>query len=383
MAEPILGSGEDALRRDRTSVKWRAYPPDVLPLWVAEMDAAPCPAVVEAVSSAARRGDTGYGWSPRYVESFTRFAEDHWSWTVDPAAVRVVADVMTGVAEILRLVTDPGGPVVVSPPVYNAFYGVLAAIGRRAVEAPLTSSGRLDLAALDAAFAVATTRDDRVAYLLCNPQNPTGVTHSREELSGVAVLASRYRVQVVSDEVHAPLTLPGSSAFVPYLTVPGGAHGIAVTSPSKGWNLAGFKSAVVVAGRVASGVLPRLHEVYTHGSSHVGAIAHIAAMDDGRAWQTQLLGELAANRELLSALLAEHLPDVGFRPMEASYLAWLDFRPLGLGDDPADILRRRGRVALSSGPSFGRTAGRGFARLNIGTSPEVLREAVRRMVSAC
>ncbi|MGL5911527.1 MAG: aspartate aminotransferase, partial [Phycicoccus sp.] len=81
-------------------------------------------------------------------------------------------------------------------------------------------------------------------------------------------------------------------------------------------------------------------------------------------------------------LLSEHLPEVGYRPMEATYLAWLDFRTLGLGDDPAEVLRRRGRVALSPGPSFGPTAGRGFARLNIATSPEVLEDAVRRMAGA-
>ncbi|MGL5929374.1 MAG: MalY/PatB family protein [Dermatophilaceae bacterium] len=383
MTEPILDAGEASLRRDRSSVKWRAYSPDVLPLWVAEMDAAPCPAVVEAVTAAMGRGDTGYGWSARYVESFAAFAANRWSWSVDPATARVVADVMIGVSETLRLVTDPGGPVVLSPPVYNAFYDFLDAIGREAVEAPLTSSGRLDLDTLEAAFRAATQAHARVAYLLCSPQNPTGVTHSREELSAVADLAGHYHVQVVADEVHAPLTLPGSPAFVPYLTVPGGQHGISVISPSKGWNLAGLKSAVVVAGEAAMGVLSRLHEVHTHGSSHLGAIAHVAAMDDGGEWQMRLLYELAANRDLLGVLLAEHLPEVGYRPMEATYLAWLDFRAYGLGDDPAEVLRRRGRVALSSGPSFGRTAGRGFARLNIATSPEVLEDAVRRIAAAC
>jgi len=124
-----------------------------------------------------------------------------------------------------------------------------------------------------------------------------------------------------------------------------------------------------------------LHEVNTHGSSHIGAIAHVAAMVDGRGWLEQLVGELDANRALLGALLAEHLPDVRWRAPEATYLAWLDCRDLGLGDDPARVFREQGRVALGSGPNYGREAGQGFARLNFATSPQILEDAVRRMAA--
>ena len=179
--------------------------------------------------------------------------------------------------------------------------------------------------------------------------------------------------------MHAPVVYEGGRGFTPFLTVPGAERAFSVFSPSKGWNLAGLKSALAVAGPGASDV--RLHEVHTHGSSHLGAIAHVAAMDDGRQWQARLLGELDANRLLLGRLLAEHLPDVRWVAPEATYLAWLDCRPLGLGDDPAAVFRRRGRVALASGPGYGADAGRGFARLNFATAPEVLEDAVRRMAS--
>ena len=144
MPTPLLGSSEADLRRDRTSVKWVAYPSDVLPLWVAEMDVAPCPAVVEAVSAAVRRGDTGYGWSPRYAAAVARYASDAWGWEIDASAAMIVPDVMIGAAELLRLLTDAGGPVVVSPPVYDSFFGFVDAIGRRRLDAPLTPDGRLD-----------------------------------------------------------------------------------------------------------------------------------------------------------------------------------------------------------------------------------------------
>ncbi len=382
MATRILGAGEAELRAARTSVKWVAYPPDVLPVWVAEMDVAPCPSVVEAVSSAVRRGDTGYGWEPRYAASVARFADWAWGWEIDPGVAMQVTDVMIGATELLRLFTDDGGPVVVSPPVYDSFFGFLDAIGRRRIEAPLTPAGRLDPDALATAFREATAHGERAAYLLCNPQNPTGTVHTRDELAMVAALAHEHGVRVVADEIHAPLTYADGPAFTPFVTVPGGEFGLSVFSPSKGWNLAGLKSALVVAGSGCVDDLKRLHEVHTHGSSHVGAIAHCAAMDDGRDWLVQLRVELAERRELLGDLVAQHLPEVRWQSPEATYLAWLDCRALGLGDDPARVFRERGRVALASGPAYAPEQGRGFARLNFATSPEVLTDAVHRMAAS-
>ena len=382
MSAPLLRGLDSDHRRDRTSVKWVAYPPDVLPLWVAEMDAAPCPAVVDAVTSAMRRGDTGYGWGPRYAEAVARYADATWGWQVDTDASMIVPDVMIGASEVLRLLSDEGGPVVISSPTYNAFYGFLDAIGRRTVDAPLTGDGRLDPDALRTAFRDATARGERAAYLLCNPQNPTGTVHTRDELTTLAALADEFGVRVVADEIHAPIVLPGGAAFTPFLTVPGGERGFSVFSPSKGWNLAGLKSALVMAGPDATDDLARLHEVHTHGSSHIGAIAHVAALDDGRQWLAQLLLELDANRTLLARLLGEHLPAIRWRAPDATYLAWLDCRDLGLGDDPSSVFLQRGRVALGSGPQYGPQSGRGFVRLNLATSPEIIEDAVGRMSAA-
>ena len=382
MAVPLLRAPEAELRRDRTSVKWVAYPPAVLPLWVAEMDVDPCPAVVEAVSGAMRRGDTGYGWGPRYAAAVARYAHDSWGWEVDTDAAMIVPDVMIGATELLRLLTDEGGPVVISSPTYNAFFGFLDAIGRRTVDAPLNSHGRLDPDALRTAFREATARGERAAYLLCNPQNPTGTVHSPAELAQLAALANEFGVRVVADEIHAPITYAGGPGFTPFLTVPGGERAFSVFSPSKGWNLAGLKSALVMAGSSSLDDLARLHEVHTHGSSHLGAIAHVAAMDDGRGWLAQLTTELDANRALLDRLLTQHLPGVRWRMPDATYLAWLDCRDLGLGDDPAFAFRDRALVALGSGPHYGHESGRGFARLNLATSPGIIEEAVHRMASA-
>ncbi|KNB52373.1 MalY/PatB family protein [Streptomyces caatingaensis] len=367
--------------RLRTSAKWRVHPPDVLPLWVAEMDVPLAEPVVRALTEAVALGDAGYATGAGYAEAMADFARRRWSW--DGVAVErtaVVADVMTGAAELLRLVTGDGDAVVVNSPVYPPFYAFVRNNRRRVVEAPLGADGRLDLGVLEAAYGRAAGGGRRAAHLLCSPQNPTGAVHTYAELTAVAALARRYGVRVVADEVHAPLVLPGA-AFVPYLSVPGAEDAFALLSASKGWNLAGVKAALAVAGPAAAGDLARLPAEVSHGPSHFGVIAHTAALREGGGWLDEVLTGLDANRRLLADLLARHLPRVRHRPPEGTYLAWLDCREAGPGDDPAAVFLERGRVALAPGAAFG-TGGAGHVRLTLATSPEVLAEAVRRMAGA-
>ncbi len=379
MSRRILEPTVDQLRRDRTSLKWRAYPDDVLPLWVAEMDARPCEPVVTAVTEAMRRGDTGYAGSGTYAAAFASFADAEWGWAPDPGTTTQVADVLTGIARLIELFTAPGGPVVVSSPVYNAFFIVIDSVGRRAVDAPLTDEGRLDLDHLADVFGQVSAGGKSAAYLLSNPHNPTGTVHSASELSRLAALANEHGVRVISDEIHAPLVY-ATSRFTPYLTVPGAETGVTVTAASKAWNLAGLKAGLIVPGAEARDEVGRLHPFVSMGASHLGVIAQSAAWQDGRDWLSQLRAELDDNRHLLADLVAEQLPGVRVLLPEATYLAWLDCRGTGLGDDPAATFRKRGRVALSAGRHFG-PRGVGGARLNLATSPDIIREAVNRMAS--
>lgn len=376
MTSRILAGDAANWRSSRTGVKWGLYADDVLPLWVAEMDAEPCVPVVEAVSAALQRGDTGYPLGHDFVNAAVAYAAQTWSWAIERSRVTPVADVMTALSEVVRSVTGPSGPVVVSSPVYNAFFDFVAMTGRQIVDAPLDVNGRLDPEVLDRTFGEVTAGGERAAYLLCNPQNPTGTVHSAAELETLAAIAHQHHVVVIADEIHAPIVHDGT--FTPFLSVPGGERGVSLLSASKAWNLAGLKAALAVIGHDARSDVA-LHEVHTHGASHLGQIAAVAAWTDGRAWLAQVTEEINANRALLGRLLAQHLPEIGYAAPAATYLAWLDCRPLGWGDDPAAVLRERGRVALSPGLSFGET-GRGFVRLNLATSPEIVTEAVERMV---
>ncbi|MFH8798448.1 MalY/PatB family protein [Streptomyces sp. NPDC017936] len=377
---PLRSLGLDRLRR-RTSMKWRTYPQDVLPLWVAEMDVPLAGPVVRAVTDALERGDTGYPAGTAYAQALSAFAAERWGWHgLAAERTAIVPDVMLGAVEMLKLVTGPGDPVVVNPPVYPPFFPFVTHMDRRIAEAPLGADGRLDLDVLEDAYRRATAGGGRAAHLLCSPHNPTGTVHTAGELAAVAALADRYGVRVVADEIHAPLTA-GGVEFVPYLSVPGAESGLSLMSASKAWNLAGLKAALAVAGPAAAADLALLPEEVGHGPSHVGVLAHTAALRDGTAWLDALLTGLDDNRRLLTELLSEHLPAVVHRPGEATYLAWLDCRALGLGDDPAGVFLERGRVALSAGRDFG-TGGNGHVRLNLATSPEILTEGVRRMRAA-
>jgi cystathionine beta-lyase len=361
--------------RARRSVKWRRYPEDVLPAWVAELDFRLAAPVHRALADAVGRDDTGYANADGLPAAFASFAAARWGWEVDPARTLLVADIMSGVGELLRTLTEPGDRVVVNPPVYPPFFKMVNEVGRGLVEAPLGADWRLDLDALEAAFAAGAR-----CYLLCSPHNPTGTVHTREELEAVAALAARHGVLVVSDEVHAPMTLPGAS-HVPYLEV-GPENGIALVSASKAWNVPGLKCALTIAASERmTDALRRLPEHVPFHAGHFGVLANIAAYADGGEWLDALVAHLDAQRDRVAALLAAELPDVRHVRPEAGYLVWLDCRELDLGDDPSEVFLERGRIALSPGLPFG-SQGKGFARLNAGTSGALLAEAVARMRSA-
>lgn len=370
MERHLLTLDETVCRR-RTSVKWRAHGDDVLPMWVAEMDVLPAPSVAEEMERITRDGDFGYPVPGDYLESVARWYQDAGA-PADPERMRLVTDVMTGVRAAITALTAPGDPVYVTVPVYPPFHSVVTAAGRQLVQVPLTPAGRLDVPALSRAFAAAPHRG---AVLLSNPHNPTGTVPTATELTSLAETARAHGVGIVSDEVHAPLVLPGAG-FTSITAVPAAERALAVMSAAKGWNLAGLKAAAVLAGPGSAESLALVPEDLGHHASHVAMRVQSAALDGGRDWVADLVADLDANRSLLQELLAD-LPGVRWWPVEATYLAWLDLRGTALGEDPAAPLLGRGRLALNSGLPFG--AGEGFARLNFATSPELLREGVRRL----
>jgi cysteine-S-conjugate beta-lyase len=316
-------------------MKWSRYPHDVLPAWVAEMDFPLAPAVLEAARGVLDAHDLGYSEPAGLAEAFASWAARYQGWRPDPALACPVADVMAGLEAALRVLTEPGDSIVLLTPAYPPFFALLKNLGRAAVPWPLLDRPQgwtLDLQRLDDAL-----RDGARGLLLCHPHNPTGRVLTGEELA-------------------------------------------AVTSISKGWNVPGLKCALVQAQPATAQVTAAVPRYERLRASMPGVAASIAAWTDDGGWIDELRVHLDRTRTELSNWI-RHTSSVQAHPGQAGYLAWLNLRNAGLGDDPAVALLDRGRLAVSAGRDFALPAeqGNGRIRLNHGTSLPLLREALRRI----
>lgn len=361
--------------------KWGEVEPGVLPLWVAEMDYAPAAPITEALHRAVAAGRTGYprtGAGGPLGAAYAGFAQRRFGQEVDPERVVPTVDVTAGVRLALDVLAPPGG-LVFPLPGYAPQLAMAAVTGRERhdlVLDPDAGRAELDLDHLDHLLSHGAS-----TLLLTQPHNPWGRAFTRAELEGVRDVVVRRGAFVVSDEIHAPLVLDGRP-HVSYLDVEGTAeHAVAVVSASKAFNVAGLKGAQLVTAsdrlhRTLLAAPPMLNESW----SVLAVEAAIAAYTDGDAWLDALLDRLAAQRDLLVYLLAELLPRARMRPLEATYLAWLDLRAYG-HDDPAAVALDRGRVRLAPGHDY-QPGLPGHLRLNLATSPERLAEGVRRLAGA-
>jgi cysteine-S-conjugate beta-lyase len=376
---PIVDLTEEEARL-KLPLKW-GVPDDVIPAWVAEMDYAVDPVVLEAVQRMLADGITGYplfGWDPELAQSYAAWSARHFGWAPDPEAVHPVVDVTAGVRLAIDAFSGPGG-VVFPTPGYNAQFGLASVTGREEVRLDVPASAdraEVDLDRLDRLFA-----DGAQTLILTQPHNPWGRVFTRSELEGIRDVVVRHGARVVSDEIHAPLVLPGAE-HVSYLSIDGTHdHAVAIVAASKAFNTAGLRCAQVVVPSAADRQVLASQPMSRNDShSPVGAVAARAAYDLGDPWLASLVERLDQQRTLLGELLAEHLPDVRMRPLEATYLAWLDASAHG-HDDAAAVALERGRVQVSPGESYapGTT---GHVRLNIATSPDRLTEIVERLAKA-
>ena len=376
----IVDLTDDEARRALPE-KWGSVDPGVLPAWVAEMDFAPAPAITEALSRAVSDGTTGYprsGVGGGLAAAYVGFAHRRYGMDVDPAQVMPVVDVTAGVRLALDVLSEPG-PLVLPIPAYSPHLSMAEICGRERADLvvePDAAKAELDLDRLDSLFAAGAR-----TLLLTQPHNPWGRVFSRAELEGVRDVVSKHGARVISDEIHGPLVLPGAEQ-VSYLDVVGTAnHAVAVVSASKAFNTAGLRCAQIVTSHEETrDQLLDVPMALNESWSSLGVVAAIAAYTDGDAWLDALIGRLDEQRDLLKTLLAEHLPAARMRPLEATYLAWIDLRDYG-HDDPAAVALAKGRVKVAAGHDY-QPGLSGHIRLNIATSPERLGEIVRRLAGS-
>ena len=361
--------------RARPGAKWQFHPAEYA-AWVADMDFPIAPVIRDRLIEMAQT-DVGYpawggkrGVSPAMV-AFVERMTSRYRWTPQAGWLYEMSDVVQGVRVAVHHLTDPGDGIVLHTPAYHPFLDTIESMQRRIVRVP----SPFDYDTVDATLA----REPARLMILCHPHNPTGHVFARPELERIAEIAARHDLVVISDEIHADL-VHAPHGHVPFesLGPDVAARTITVTSASKAFNLAGLRWAIMHAGseamRSALDALP----AHYFGAPNVMAVeATATAWTAGDTWLASVRAVLDENRHALSGLLAAHLPGVRYTPPDATYLAWLDCRVLGLGDDPSVTFRERG-VELSPGPQFG-VEGTGFVRLNFATSPAILAETITAM----
>ena len=368
-------------RRNTGCVKWDSdNDPDMLPLWVADMDFQTAPSVKEAVMSRAATGIYGYVRVPdSYYEALTRWFDTRHGWHIDRDRVIYTSGVVPALSAIIKALVKPGEGVIIQTPAYNCFFSSVRNNHAIEIDNPLkrieTASGftyEIDFEDLEA---VASRPETRL-LLLCNPQNPTGRVWTRAELEQVRDICRRNGVRVLSDEIHCELIHKGYE-YIPYATID--PEAVVCCSPSKAFNTAGLQTANIVCPDTETRDLidRAINDNEVCDINPFGVVALEAAYNDGGEWLDALNNYLEDNYRYLRETLGSAFPQLRICDSQATYLAWIDIRPLGISSDNLDkLLRKNGKVHINSGTMY---AGDGYIRINYACPRSRLAEALRRL----
>jgi len=368
-------------RRRTESSKWHKFPPDVLPLWVADMDFPSPETVTRALRERVEHGVFGYGVEqPEFHEVMCEWLLKRRGWKVEPEALVLLPGVIPGFNVACRAFSAPGDGLLTLLPVYPPILRLPDNVGltRDAVDLTRGSDGRYEVDG--DAFERAITPRTRM-FILCNPHNPVGRVFTREELRRMAEICLRRGLVICADEIHGDLVYQGHQHVAMASLHPEvEARTITLLAPSKTYNLAGLRCALAVIPNRAlreKFIATRLDLVQS--ANILGYTAMLAAYRDGQPWLDELLRYLEANRDFLVQYVRAHLRGVEVGVPEGTYLAWLDCRQAGLpGHDPYTFFLEKARVGLNDGVTFGR-GGAGFVRLNFGCPRSMLTEGLERM----
>lgn len=380
-------------RRGTDCFKWDALPDmygrdDLLPMWVADNDWAAPDFVLEALRKRCEHPVLGYGMpSEAYWQAVTAWLAKHYGIQATKEELHFIPGIVAGISYALLCLTQPGDRVLVTTPVYPPFLNVPQGCGREVVCSPLKVAGGHGTPC-PYRFEIDFEDFERKAegckvFIMSNPHNPAGTLWGEETLLKIADICHRKGLLVISDEIHADLTLPGGH-HVSYSTVcPAAArHSITFMAPSKTFNIAGMGSSVCYVGEAAlrKRFYGWLDALGVAGGNIFAFTAAEAAFAQGEEWQRQMLAYLAGNVQTLKDFLAERLPKVKAVLPEASYLAWLDFNAYGIPHKTlAERFIQEARVVMNDGTTFGGKEYEGCFRLNIGCPRAMLTEALQRI----
>ena len=357
--------------------------------FIAEMDYGLAPCVAEAIEEATERGALGYipdPWKKEVARSCAAW-QRRYGWEVDPTGIRPVPDVLEAFEVFLREIVRAGNSIVVPTPAYMPFLSVPRLYGVEVLEIPMLcagageSSGRndewlFDFDAIEQAFA-----NGCHAFVLCNPHNPIGKVLTREEMLRLSDLAAKYDVRIFSDEIHAPFVFEGRHIPYPTISEAAAQQSMTATSASKSFNIPGTKCAQVLLTNPADREMwAERAEWSEHQTATIGAIATTTAYNEGDPWFQDALSYVRRNLGLFDEQMSTRFSGVGYIRPRGTYIAWLDFGPLGI-DDPAAYFLEKAKVALTDGRSCGH-AGAGCVRVNMAMPYPLLVDCLNRMHDA-
>jgi cystathionine beta-lyase len=364
------------------SVKWDIHP-DVIPLWVADMDFQVLPEIKEALSRRVEQGIFGYTEVPEsYYEAIINWFDRRHHWHIDRSWILYTSGVIPATAAALKAFTLPGEKVLIQTPVYNCFFSSIANCGCEPVENELVREGntyRIDFADFEKKCADPKT----TVFLLCNPHNPAGRVWTKDELERMNEICMRHDVKVISDEIHCELIMPGYT-FVPFASISEACadNSVILNSPTKNFNIAGLQIAnIICKNREWLRRIDRAVNINeTCDVNPFGVIALQEAYNKGAEWIDELNTYLYDNYKALKDFFHEELPKLEVLKLEGTYLVWVDITALEFtSDEVADKLLKEAKVWVNSGTMYGRKAGQGYLRINIATPRATLMEGLKRM----
>ena len=371
-------------RRGTNSYKWdETDDPNVIPVWVADMDFETAPCIVKALQERVAHGIFGYTFVPEsYYEAVINWFSRRHGWRIDRSWIEYTSGVVPALSATIKALTQPGDKVLVQTPVYNCFFSSIRNNGCEIVESPLLHSANtyvINFVDLEQKLSDPAVK----LFILCNPHNPAGRVWTPDELRHINDLCLRHNVRVVSDEIHCELTMPGYT-YTPFASMSEASlnNSVTLNSPSKSFNTAGLQIANIISNDAA--IRRRINRAININEvcdvNPFGVIALQAAYNEGEAWLEALKAYLYANYVALQSFFAEQLPQLPVTKLEGTYLVWVDISATGLdADSLTDRLLHEAKVMVNSGTMYGREAGKHFIRINIACPKARLMEVLTRM----
>lgn len=375
-------------RRGTNCVKWDEFTdPDIIPLWVADMDFETAPSVQQALMKRMQHGCFGYTLVPEsYYNATIQWFQHRHGWSIERPSFIYTSGVVPAISAIIKAVTSPGDKVLVQTPVYNCFFSSIRNNGCTLAENPLKMEGNryeVDWQDFEAKCADPSVK----VFLLCNPHNPAGRVWTRQELVQMGNICLKHGVFVISDEIHCEFVMPGHT-YTPFASISEDfAMNCAVClSPSKAFNIAGLQIANIIVKNeeVRKRVDKAININEVCDVNPFGVIALQAAYSaEGEEWLNQLCHYISDNYLMACQLFTEALPQCPVTTLEGTYLMWVDIRATGkTSRQVTDHLLRKAKVYVNCGTMYGEATGEGYIRINLATRRNLLEEGIMRIIKS-